>query len=186
MGIMHHDKIDEFMEKYFGGRWIEVNFVTLMLQRTIFDLTEEFCEQCGKCISGCPISHVIPDFSPSQIISKVRSGQTKDLLKSDIIWNCTSCLMCEEQCPGEMSPYEVIETLRKLSVSTGYHFPRCYSDINKKILRLGIIQEPKVVLGKMGGQHNRKDLDLPSIMVPSDMEKFAEALQKLSNFRVVL
>ena len=186
VGSMHRDKTDEFMEKYFGGRWIEVDFITLMLQRAIVDLTEEFCEKCGKCTAGCPISHVVPDFKPLQTVSQVRSGQVRELLKSDIIWKCASCRMCGEQCPADMSPYEINETLKQLSARISYHFPRSYKDFDKNILRSGIIQEPQVALARTGELYERKDLDLPGLMVPDDMDKFGEALAKLSDMRVVL
>jgi len=185
VGTMHRDKIDEFMEEFFGGRWIEADFVTLMLQRAISDITEEFCDQCGKCRVGCPISKAVEGFTPRQIVTKVQSGKVKELLKSDIIWTCTSCLACKEICPYEISPYDIVMILRNLSARIGYHFPKGYKDRDRKLYRLGVVQEPQVIQTKTGTRLDREDLGLPEIKLPSDMERFTEALNKLSRMRVV-
>lgn len=185
VGKTHRDKIDEFMEEFFGGRSIEVDFVTLMLQRSISDLTEEFCEQCDKCTVGCPISKVFEGFTPRQIVAKVQSGEVKELLKSDIIWTCTSCLTCKERCPDETSPYDIVMILRNLSARIGYHFPKGYKDRNKKLYRLGIIQDPQRIQTKAGESLNREDLGLSELKLPTDMKRFTEALNKLSRMRVI-
>jgi len=182
---MHREKIDDFMEEFFGGRSIEVEFVTLMLQRAIADLTAEFCEQCDKCAVGCPISLVVEGYSPSQIVADVRSGRVKELLRSDIIWICTSCLTCKERCPDETSPYDIVMILRNLSARIGYHFPKGYKDADKKLNRLGIIQEPQMIQTKTGWRFDREDLGLPELQSPRDMKRFTEALNKLSSMRVI-
>ena len=185
VGIMHRDKIDEFMEEFFGGRSIEVDFVTLMLQRAIADLTAEFCEQCGKCTVGCPISRVVEGFTPRQIVAEVQSGKVKELLKSDIIWTCTLCLTCNERCPDETSPYDIVMILRNLSARIGYHFPKGYKDRDKKLYKLGIIQEPQMIQTLTGERFDREGLGLPELKLPSDMKRFTEALNKLSSMRVI-
>ena len=184
VGIMHRDKIDEFMEEFFGGRSIEVDFVTLMLQRAIADLTTEFCEQCGKCTVGCPISRVVEGFTPRQIVAEVQSGKVKELLKSDIIWTCTLCLMCEERCPDETSPYDIVMILRNLSARIGYHFPKSYKDRDKELYRLGIIQESQMIQTLTDKRFDREGLGLPELKLPSDMKRFTEALNKLSSMRL--
>lgn len=174
------------MEYFFGGHWTEVDFITLMLQRAIGGLTEEFCQQCGNCVLGCPMSKVIQGFTPRQIVSQVRLGQVKTVLRSDIIWDCTPCLLCKERCPDETSPYEIIKTLRNLSARIGYHFPRDFTEFNKKVYLSGIIQDSQTVSTRNGKFFKRSDLDLPSLDVPVNMEKFTEAIDKLVNMRVFI
>lgn len=186
VGAMHLDKVDDFVEEFFGGRSIEVDFVTLMLQRAIGDLTAEFCEQCGKCTVGCPITQVAEGFTPSQIVADVRLGKVKELFKSDIIWTCASCLACEEQCPHEFSPYNIIKILRNLSARIGYHFPRGYKNLDKNVRSLGLIQGPQTIHTGTGERFGREDLGLPGLKVPIDMKKFTEALKKLPGKRVIL
>ena len=186
VGAEHREKTDEFMEEYFGGRWIEADFVTLMLQNAMGDLTEEFCEPCRKCTTGCSIPRAHEGFQPYTAALKVKSGEAKDLLKSDVMWACASCLACEEQCPAEMSPYEVVSVLENLSARIGYHFPRGYRNMDRNVERMGVIQRPQVILTRTGERVRRGDLGLPRVQTPLDMEKFAEALKKLSGMRVVL
>ncbi|UCH57618.1 MAG: 4Fe-4S dicluster domain-containing protein [Candidatus Bathyarchaeota archaeon] len=174
------------MEEHFGGRWIEVDFVTLMLQLTTKELTEKVCQTCDLCTQGCPSTKLIQGFTPHMIISQVRDGKVKEILRSDMLWRCTSCLSCREICPKEISPYEVVDSLRNLSARIGYHFPRFYKDLNKKILRTGLIQEPKTVPTRTGQEIDRRDLPLPPVYTPLDMKKFAAALNELARKRVIL
>lgn len=186
VGATHREKTDDFMEEHFGGRWIEADFVTLMLQRVTGGLNEESCGRCGKCTAGCSIPQISEGFSPYMVPLKVQSDEVKGLLKSDVIWACTSCLSCGEQCPDEMSPYEVISVLKNLSARIGYHFPRGYRNLDRNIYRMGVIQAPQVVQSRTGERFEREGLGLPGLQVPRDMAKFAEALNKLSAMRVVL
>jgi heterodisulfide reductase subunit C len=186
VGATHREKTDDFMEEYFGGRWIEADFVTLMLKRVLGDINEESCRRCGKCTVGCSIPQVYEGYPPYMVPLKVQSGEVKELLKSDVIWACTSCLFCGEQCPASMSPYEVISVLQNLSARIGYHFPREYRDLDKNIFKMGVVQEPQVVRSRTAERLEREGLDLPGLQAPSDMGKFKEALNKLSAMRVVL
>lgn len=186
VGAMHRKKTDEFMEEYFGGRWIEADFVTLMLQRAIRDLTDELCDECGKCMSACPLSKAISSFTPRQLVSQVRSGQVKEILKSDVIWKCASCISCKELCPDEIPPFEIIKTLRNLSARIDYHVPQGYKEFNEKVSLSGIIQDPQPVLSRTGERLERNDLGLPAPDTPVDLKKFTEAVEKLSNLRVVI
>ena len=186
IGATHREKTDEFMEEHFGGRWIEADFVTLMLQRAIRDLTDELCDECGKCMSACPLSKAIPGFTPRQLVSQVKSGKVKEILKSDVIWKCTSCISCKELCPDETPPFEIIKTLRNLSARIDYHFPQCYKEIDEKVSLSGIIQDPQPVLSRTGERLEWNDLGLPAPDAPVDLKKFTEAVEKLSNMSVVL
>ena len=185
VGASHRERIDEFMEEYFGGRWIEADFITLMLQRAMGDLSEEYCEKCGKCVAGCAIPVVFEGLLPYKVSTKVLSGEAKELLKSDVIWACTSCLACEEQCPADMSPYEVVSVLKNLSARIGYHYPRGYRDLDRNVSRLGYIQKPKAVLARSRECFDREALGLPYIQGPTDIGKFKEALGRMSEMRVV-
>lgn len=186
IGVAHREKTDEFMEEYFGGRWIEVDFVTLMLQRAMGNLSEEYCEKCGKCAVGCAIPVVFDGLPPYKVLTKVLSGEAKELLKSDVIWACTSCIACEEQCLANMSPHEVVSVLKNLSARIGYHYPKGYRDLDRNVSRLGVIQKPKAVLARSGERFHREALGLLGLQGPLDIGKFKEALDRLSGMRVVL
>ncbi len=186
VGASHKEKTDEFMEEHFGGRWIEADFITLMLQRSMGDLNEAFCGQCEKCTLGCSFPQVHEGLQPYKVALKIRSGEAKDVLKSDVIWACSMCLACEERCPAEVSPYGVVSILENLSARIGYHFPREYRNMDKNVERMGVIQRPQPILTRTGERFTRENLGLPGMQAPLDMGKFAEALKKLSGMRVVL
>jgi len=116
----------------------------------------------------------------------VRSGEVKEILKSDVIWKCTSCISCKELCPDETPPFEMIKTLRNLSVRIDYHFPIGYKEIDEKVSLSGIIQDPQPVLSRTGERLEWNDLGLPAPDAPVDLKKFTEAVEKLSNMRVVI
>ena len=186
IGSVHRDRVDEFAEKYMGGRWIEVDFITLMLQNYLRDLKESTCEECGECISGCPPSTVSEAYDPRKLMFQVKEGLIRDLLKADTAWMCTGCMSCEERCPYETSPYQVIHTLRNLSSRIGYHFPREHREFDRRIYHSGLIQSPKAIQNRSGQRFERADLGLPEVDTPVDMKKFAGAIEKLRRMRVAL
>lgn len=155
------------------------DFISLMLRRAVKDLTPEYCLQCGGCTGACPVSRIIEDFNPRQIIARVQLGRIRGLLKTDTIWTCASCLKCKERCPSDISPYDLILILRNLAVRMGYDFPDGYKDLVKSVFETGIEQQPQRVRTRTGKRYDRKSLGLPSLQRPLDMEKFAEALGKL-------
>lgn len=155
------------------------DFISLMLRRAIKDLTPEYCLQCGECTGACPVSRIIEDFNPRQIIAKVQLGRTRELLKTDTIWICTECLKCKERCPSETSPYDIIHILRNLAVKIGYKVPEGYLDLVKRTFELGLIQKPQSVRTRTSKRYDRESLGLPNLQKPLDMEKFNEALSKL-------
>jgi heterodisulfide reductase subunit C len=56
------------------------------------------CYQCGCCTSGCPIGEAM-DPPPSKGIRLLQLGRADELLGSDGIWMCASCLVCGTRCP---------------------------------------------------------------------------------------
>jgi len=71
------------------------------------------CYQCGKCSAGCPAVEQM-DILPNQIIRYAQLGLTDELLESQSIWICASCLTCNARCPKGINIAEVIEALRQI------------------------------------------------------------------------
>lgn len=184
IGSKHNEKVDEFAEVFSGGRWIELDFVSFLLQNTIGNLTSDYLEEFGSKVS-CPISLAVKGFHPSDVSSRVAEGEIKGVLKSDVIWACTSCLACDNE-DFEMNPYMVISILRNLSARIGYHYPRDYKSYNRNIQNIGVFQRVKECRNNEGKIMNRVDLGLPDAMSPRDLEKFREALKILTDMRVEL
>ena len=184
IGRDHKEKTDEFMETHFGGRWIEVDFISLMLRKSVGKLTEEACHECGGCDVACPISMIHEGFHPYDVSLKLLEGQVKEILSSDIIWGCTSCYACGQNCKAGMPPFDVIETLMNLSAHIGYHFPRRYKEYNRSILRSGVIQRSGTMKMAELTRLAREDVGLPKLPAQPALTKFKEAMRKLADMRV--
>jgi len=154
-------------------------FISILLQRAVSE-TAEVCDQCGKCSSACPVSKYIGGFNPRQLIAKVSLGKLGELLRSELLWTCTSCLKCKERCPEKISPYDVILVLRTLAYRAGYEYPSGYDDFIEAVVENGLASEPQSVRARKGGRRDRESLGLPPAERPKDMEAFHEILKRLS------
>ncbi len=71
------------------------------------------CYQCGKCSAGCPMAQYM-DILPNQMIRYAQLGLRDELLSSEAIWLCVSCLTCNSRCPKGVKIAEVIEAVRQV------------------------------------------------------------------------
>jgi heterodisulfide reductase subunit C len=152
------------------------------------DQHPEYCHQCGKCSSGCPVADFF-DFRPRRIMAMVQLGFIEELLESEDIWKCAQCLACKERCPRDVAPYDVIQALQNLAFERNLIFPRDYSTLINFILKEGIIQKPtRVKIRKQPSSEGEKSrvfefgdrasLKLPEAKKPTEIAKFATALKK--------
>lgn len=81
------------------------------------------CFSCGVCTAACPVSAVVPEFSPAQILRLVFTGQRRRLLSSPVIWYCLACARCSFQCPQDVRFLDIIQALRNLALRDGF-FPQ--------------------------------------------------------------
>ena len=111
------------------------------LRHILGDHHPEYCHQCGKCSSGCPVANFF-DFRPRRIVAMVQLGFIEELLESENIWNCAQCLKCKERCPREVAPYDIIQALQNLAFNHNRFFPKEYSIFINSILKEGAIKKP--------------------------------------------
>ena len=71
------------------------------------------CYQCGCCTSGCPIGEAM-DPPPSKAIRLLQLGKAGELLDSEGIWMCASCLVCGTRCPRAVDYARIAEACRVL------------------------------------------------------------------------
>ena len=69
------------------------------------------CMKCGKCSGACP-AYDDMKYHPHQFVSKLLNGELSELMMSDSIWNCLSCMACIERCPRSVAPVKIIEAVR--------------------------------------------------------------------------
>jgi len=80
-----------------------------------------FCYQCGACVGDCPAATYASGFNPREIMLKVLYGLGDELLGDDgrLLWDCTNCYNCEERCPQDVKPAEVIISLKNMLADRG-------------------------------------------------------------------
>ena len=73
------------------------------------------CMKCGKCSGRCPAFQDM-DIKPHQFVSMLCQGKIDQLLESQAIWSCLSCMACVERCPRGVAPAAVVEAVRETVV----------------------------------------------------------------------
>uniref|UniRef100_A0A7V3PTP9 Heterodisulfide reductase n=1 Tax=candidate division WOR-3 bacterium TaxID=2052148 RepID=A0A7V3PTP9_UNCW3 len=71
------------------------------------------CYQCGCCTAGCPIGELM-DPPPSKAIRLLQLGRPEELLASEGIWLCASCLVCGSRCPRNVDYARIAEACRAI------------------------------------------------------------------------
>ena len=75
------------------------------------------CNQCGKCSAGCPIVAEM-DLLPSQVIRMAQLGM-EEVLESNTVWICASCLTCVARCPKGVDLPRLMEAVRQIALRQG-------------------------------------------------------------------
>jgi len=75
------------------------------------------CNQCGKCSAGCPVVAAM-DLLPSHVIRMAQLGM-EEVLESETIWICASCLTCATRCPKGVDLPRLMEALRQIALRQG-------------------------------------------------------------------
>ena len=65
------------------------------------------------------------DILPNQMIRFAQLGLKDELLASNAIWMCVSCLTCNTRCPKGVKIAEVIEAIRQVQLRARQRSPRC-------------------------------------------------------------
>jgi len=116
------------------------------------------CMQCGNCSGSCPVS-IIESYNPRRIMELVKKND-RDAL-SDSIWYCISCATCSSRCPREVQPFEVIITLKNLSIKEGVATDNeqyiLYKTLLDVVEKYGRVFDPEVFI-KFALQKDKKIL----------------------------
>lgn len=100
------------------------------------------CTECGRCSDNCPAFKTGKQLSPKQFTLDLRNHlysreaelETERQLKPidlvpgvihpDVLWACTTCRACEEQCPVNISYVDKIVQMRRNLVVIKGEFPQ--------------------------------------------------------------
>lgn len=142
----------------------------------LWRVNPEQCFQCMRCTSGCTSLKLL-ELKPHEITVLVNSGFVEELVSSDIIWTCASCLKCRERCPQKASPYNTIISLRNLAVEREAKVPEAYMKAVAQILETGLMQPVQTVTSRSMQPLDREKLGLPKLQPPDD--NFKTILMKI-------
>jgi Fe-S oxidoreductase len=99
------------------------------------------CTECGRCQSVCPAWTTGKPLSPKLLIMGLRenmfasadrllSGEAGDVatlvpttIDPDVLWSCTTCGSCVEQCPVDIEHVDAIIDMRRYEVLMESRFP---------------------------------------------------------------
>jgi Fe-S oxidoreductase len=99
------------------------------------------CTECGRCQSQCPAWNTGKPLSPKLVIMDLRDNMfssSSQLLKGethagepivgtvidpDVLWSCTTCGACVEECPVDIEHVDAIIDMRRYEVLMESRFP---------------------------------------------------------------
>lgn len=76
------------------------------------------CYQCGNCSSGCPVVDYM-DIPPNQVLKLAQYGSIEEILNSNTIWVCSTCLQCSTRCPKGIDVAKLMEAFRSMNLREG-------------------------------------------------------------------
>ena len=158
-------------------QWNIKSEIATRLQKLVDELPD-YCFQCAKCTSGCE-AHKLLELEPHKVVGLLKRGLIDELVNSDIIWTCMTCLKCRERCPQKVSPVDVLFALKNMAVAGGKQIPGKYTAMLQSVLSIGLIQSVQKSATK-DGVVDRDELELPPVPSPKNMEKFMGVLSKVA------
>ena len=112
------------------------------------------CTECGRCTDACPAHTVGKSLSPKEIIVSIRhrtkdkapllaKGITEgeqfqkslvhDYIEDKVLWQCTTCMACVQECPVMIEHVDSIVDLRRNLVLTESQFPSGLNNVFKSL-----------------------------------------------------
>ena len=139
----------------------------------------DYCYQCAKCTSGCE-AHKLLELEPHKIVALLKRGLITELVNSDVIWTCMTCLKCRERCPQKVAPVEILFAVKNLAVQNGKELPGKYTAELQSILGTGLLQEIQTVTTSANTTVTRDQLGLPPLSLPADINKFQASIMAIA------
>ncbi len=98
-------------------------------------LDGDTCTECGRCQDECPAYAAGAEISPKQLVIRMRDALHRDGpavaagkdapvlvgdgISSDMVWACTTCGSCDQQCPVLIDHVGLVVDFRRYLVSEG-------------------------------------------------------------------
>lgn len=125
------------------------------------ELTQEqidYCMECGVCTGSCPVSRVLPQFSPRQMIKRATEEPDGDLTRAREIWACLTCQRCSTRCPVAIDFPEFIRSYRQKARGRGNIPLESHHGMMQSIaqIQMGETQQQRTSWAKGAGEFAEK------------------------------
>ncbi len=142
MGALNPLKIDLDMLEA-GEQSLGAETITDLTQKELLDLYA--CTECGRCQNACPAWNTGKPLSPKLLVMNLRDhlfeegpailraraagakadgkALVPDVIDEEVIWACTTCGACMQECPVDIEHVDTIVDLRRHLVMGESRFP---------------------------------------------------------------
>ncbi len=137
--MLNDEEIDEDIS-FGAGKLEELTWKNLM--------DGDACIRCGRCQDNCPANLTGKLLSPKQLIQDVKghmeevcalrgkNGEGRrnlhgDVIKPEVLWACTTCRACEENCPMGIEHLDHIIPMRQHLTQMESSFPQEVTSVFK-------------------------------------------------------
>ncbi|MBN2494196.1 MAG: 4Fe-4S dicluster domain-containing protein [Deltaproteobacteria bacterium] len=134
---------DTDVESFGAARLEELSWKSL--------LDGDACIRCGRCQENCPAKLTDKQLNPKQLVQDIKghmeevfrlrkkSGEDGDgrrsfhgdVIKADVLWACTTCRACEENCPMGIEHLDIIVPMRQYLTQMETAFPQEVTNVFK-------------------------------------------------------
>jgi heterodisulfide reductase subunit C len=155
------------------------------------------CTECGRCTVNCPAWLTDKPLNPKFLINDIKhhlyseadrltkkktaeelppttpDGESKLILSvnEDVLWSCTTCRSCEENCPVMISHVDKIVDMRRYLVLTEAKFPKELNQAFKNLEQKGNPWgEPSAARDKWMADPELADIEITHISEKPDAE----------------
>ncbi len=136
------------------------------------------CYQCGECTSSCPVFQEEPEkFNPRKILQMAALG-LRELIEGEMIWRCTTCYECVENCPQGINFVDLLVVLRNIAVENGY-VPREVIRERDAVIRSGYILPISSRIKKIREEAGLPTLDSESLRKELEILKGEQRTESL-------
>ncbi len=94
-----------------------------LLSKSLRGSSLSYCFTCTTCSSACPVTRVVDDapgelgLVPHQIIRAVNLGLVDIVFRSEMLWSCLGCYLCQDACPQGVRVADILAELKLMAAN---------------------------------------------------------------------
>jgi len=108
----------------------------------------QYCLECGKCSSSCPIAKVNEAYSPRRTVERYLLASEDKALSGADPWTCLTCFLCTQRCPSDVRYPEFVRACRSIASKEVMEELCAHKGIPLALSRIMI--NPKIKQERMG------------------------------------